>query len=188
MEPLDILEAARADFSERLTAVGPDQWDFPSLCGDWTVRDLALHLVRGNTMAALLLAATSRDDTIAAMRAIEAGDLVAQFDDSADRQAAAFAEPGAFECLCHHPVGDMPGTQLFGFRVCDMGLHAWDLSRAIGADDRLRPEVVEVAWESLSPMAPIIGETGVFGTGPSGSVPDDASLQVRVLDLSGRRP
>ena len=37
-------------------------------------------------------------------------------------------------------------------------------------------------------MAPIIGDIGVFGTGPSGTVADDAPLQQRLLDLSGRRP
>jgi hypothetical protein len=37
-------------------------------------------------------------------------------------------------------------------------------------------------------MAPMLGQTGMFGTGPSGNVPDTADLQTRVLDLSGRRP
>ena len=30
--------------------------------------------------------------------------------------------------------------------------------------------------------------TGMFGDGPSGTVPADAPIQLRVLDLSGRRP
>ncbi|HXX90154.1 MAG TPA: TIGR03086 family metal-binding protein [Acidimicrobiales bacterium] len=188
MEPMGLLRAARADFAARLTAVGPDQWDLPTPCGDWSVRELVLHLVRGNTMAELLLAGTSREDTLAALAEIRPTDLVAAFEDSADRQETAFATPGALERTCHHPVGDIPGSQLLGFRIGDMDLHAWDLARAIGAEESLQPEVVEAVWASLSPMAAFIGETGVFGPGPSGMVPDDAPLQARVLDLSGRRP
>jgi hypothetical protein len=36
-------------------------------------------------------------------------------------------------------------------------------------------------------MAPFIGEVGMFGTGPSGFFNDDAPLQLRLLDLTGRR-
>ena len=38
------------------------------------------------------------------------------------------------------------------------------------------------------PMAPFIGEVGVFGSGPSGTVGDDATVKIRLLDLTGRRP
>jgi uncharacterized protein (TIGR03086 family) len=188
VEPLDVLAAARGDFADRLVAIGPDQWELPTPCRDWSVRDLVGHLVRGQIMAALLLAGTSRDDTLAAMGRPLPEDLVAAFDDTADRQQEAFAEPGALERTCHHPVGDMPGSQLLGFRISDMGIHAWDLARAIGTDETLRPEVVEAMWEAMAPLAPMIGQTGFFGDGPSGSVPDVAPLQERVLDMSGRRP
>jgi uncharacterized protein (TIGR03086 family) len=191
MDPLGVLQAARDDFTDRLTAIGPDQWELPTPCNPWTVRGLVEHLVRGERMTVLLLAGTSRDDTLAAMAeplpTIPA-DLVAAFDARADEAADAFAELGALERTCHHPVGDIPGSQLLGFRIGDLALHAWDLARAIKADETLRPEVVEAVWEALAPMAPFIGETGFFGDGPSGSVPDDAPLQVRVLDVSGRRP
>jgi uncharacterized protein (TIGR03086 family) len=188
MEPLDVLVAARADFRQRLSATGPDQWDRPTPCADWNVRELVSHLVRGNVMADLLLHGTSREDTLAAMAEPVPDDLPAAFDASADRQQAAFEEPGSLERICHHPVGDIPGTQLLGFRIGDMALHAWDLARAIGADETLDADVVAAMWEALAPMAPFIGETGFFGSGPSGSVPEEASLQLRVLDLSGRRP
>jgi hypothetical protein len=80
---------------------------------------------------------------------------------------------------------DMPGAQLF--RIGGLTLHAWDLARA-SADENLDSELVEAVWAQLSPLAPFIAETGVFGVGPSGEVGEGAPLQVRLLDLSGRRP
>jgi hypothetical protein len=73
-------------------------------------------------------------------------------------------------------------------RVGDAVLHAWDLARAIGADDRLPPELVAEVWAGMSPMAAFIGKTGFFGSAPSGEVGEDAALQDRLLDLSGRHP
>ena len=46
----------------------------------------------------------------------------------------------------------------------------------------------KVVWTQLAPMTPFIAQTGVFGAGPSGEVGQDAPLQVRLLDLTGRRP
>jgi uncharacterized protein (TIGR03086 family) len=188
MEPLDVLKASRTEFRRRLSVIGPDQWDLSTPCDHWSVREVVEHVVRGNHMAVLLLHGTSREDTLAAMAEPVPEDLPGAFDDSADRQQAAFDEPGSVERLCHHPVGDIPGSQLLGFRTGDLALHAWDLARAIGADDTLDPDVVTAMWSAMSPMASFIGETGFFGAGPSGTVPDDAPLQQRVLDLSGRRP
>ena len=50
-----------------------------------------------------------------------------------------------------------------------------------------------LSWSSrsgpgMSPMAGFIGKSGFFGSGPSGEVGEDAPLQSRLLDLSGRRP
>ena len=106
------------------------------------------------------------------------------------RQAeyAAFEESGATERIVHHPAMDIPGAQLLGFRIGGLTLHAWDLARGSGGDETLDSELVEAVWAQLSPMAPFIAQTGVFGPGPSGEVGQDAPLQVRLLDLSGRRP
>jgi hypothetical protein len=83
---------------------------------------------------------------------------------------------------------DMAGAQLLGFRIGGLTLHAWDLARGVGSDETLDTELVEAVWAQLSPMTPFIAQTGVFGAGPSGETRKDDPLQVRLLDLSGRRP
>ena len=175
MEPFVALDRARAEVEHRLDAVGPAQWSLPTPCTDWTVRDVVRHLVVGNKMAALLLTGASRDDTLAQIREWHRADgmlapdaLVAAFRTSADAQAAALGRLGVLELTVHHPVGDIPGAQLLRFRVGDMTLHAWDLARAIGADDQLDPELADDVYTSMAPMAPFISPLGMFGSGPSG--------------------
>jgi uncharacterized protein (TIGR03086 family) len=193
MESFVALDRARAEVERRLDAVGPDQWSLPTPCTDWTVRDVARHLVVGNKMAALLVTGAGRDETLAQLRAWHAADgalepaaLVEAFRTTADAQAEALRRPGVLELTVHHPVGDIPGAQLLRFRVGDMTLHSWDMARAIGADEQLDPELADHVYTSMAPMASFIGTTGMFGSGPSGEVDEGAPVQLRLLDLSGR--
>ncbi|MBK9177977.1 MAG: TIGR03086 family protein [Acidimicrobiales bacterium] len=189
MEPLVGLRRAGAELLRRLDLVTEADWDRPTPCEGWTVRDLLRHVDAGNRMTVLALHGGSREETTATMAADHLGDEpAAAVRESVARQEAAFAEPGAMERVCHHPMFDTPGSQLLGFRVGDLAVHAWDLARALGADETLDAELVEDVWRSTEPMAPVIGSIGVFGTGPSGTVPEGAPLQQRLLDLMGRRP
>ena len=140
-------------------------------------------------MSAALLRGASREEATAVRKTIDLGDdPVAAFDAEADQVAAAFAEPGALERTIPPPSGmDMSGARLLGFRIGDYALHGWDLARAIGADEKLDDALVQELWNSLSPMVGVIASAGVFGGGPTGEVGDDAPLQDRLLDLTGRR-
>ena len=103
-------------------------------------------------------------------------------------QEKALGDSAVDERVCQHPAGDMPGAQLRNFRIGDLLVHQWDLARATGGDEALDADVVQLVWDDISPMAPVIAQLGVFGDGPSGTVPADAPLHVRLLDLMGRRP
>jgi uncharacterized protein (TIGR03086 family) len=113
---------------------------------------------------------------------------VRAFVDSADAQAAAFARPGALDATCHTAAGAVPGRQLLTFRTCDLTVHAWDLARAVGADEALDDELVQWVYAAMAPSAEHLGRTGWYGDGPSASLTADAPLQHRLLDLTGRRP
>jgi len=190
MQPLEALALARSEFVRRLQAVTPDDWIHPTPCDDWTVHDLVLHVVSGDRMAAALVRGATRAEATALRQTVDLGDdALAAFNTAADWLAAAFAEPGAFERVCAHPSGLFDtGAQLLGFRIGDYALHAWDLARAIGADETLDDAVVEAVWTALQPVGPLIGSSGVFGAGPTGHVTGAAPLQARLLDLTGRRP
>ena len=187
MEPLDALASARSEFARRLRLVTADDWQRPTPCDDWTVRDLVVHVVGGDRLSAALLRGASREDATAIRASTDLGDdAVVAFDQAADDVAAAFAEPGAFDRDIPHPAMDMTGARLLGFRIGDYALHGWDLARAIDADDTLDGGLVQHIWNTISPMAAMMANTGVFGAGPSDRLGDDAPLQDRLLDLTGR--
>ena len=189
MDQLNAFDVARLEFERRLRQIETGDWDRTTPCGDWNVRELVVHMIGGTRMATALIGGCARDEAIAILAGEDFPEDVARtFTEVADAQAAAFAEDGALERVCAHPAGDFPGTVLLGFRIADDALHAWDLARAIGADETLPAELVEHVWDGIQPMLPIIGSVGVFGDGPSGTVAEDAPMQVRLLDATGRRP
>jgi len=183
------LDRAHSEVRRRLESVAAGQWDLPTPCDGWSVTDLVQHMAVGATMSCQILAGEpwTRDSVVAEVSS--SPDLKHEWEWRTAEERAGFAAPGALGRTVTHPImGDIPCTQFLGMRAGDALLHAWDLARAVGVDDELASELVGEIWANMSPMVGIIGKSGFFGSGPSGEVREDAPLQTRLLDLSGRRP
>ena len=189
MEPLDALARANSGYERRLVAVDAGDWDQPSVCEGWSIRDLVDHVLGGNRFAVALLAGQSADDALAyALQLGFDGDPVVLHRDSAAAQHEAFAAAGALERIVAHPAGELDGRVFLALRLGDLVLHGWDLARSLGADDNLDEELVPAVWAAYQPILGAADEHHAFGGGSSGTVPDDAPLALRLLDLTGRRP
>lgn len=189
MEPLHLLARARAQFAVRLAVVEPDDLARPTPCSDWDVAALISHVINGDRMAVALLDGASAEESRAGLLPLAEGDDAMELFRAAGTELEQrLAQPGAMERVVHHPIGDVPGAMLLGFRAGDCTYHAWDLARAIGQDEELDPEVVAALWAIAVPSAARMQASGRFGAGPSGDVGEDAPLQERLLDLVGRRP
>ncbi len=55
----DDVAAERRAIADLLDTLTPEQWETPSLCGAWTVRDLAAHLVMPHTAGCTTLVLSS---------------------------------------------------------------------------------------------------------------------------------
>ena len=136
---------------------------------------------------ALLLGASTEEAS--AMFSQEAPDnLIEACEESVDAELVALHDEKDRDKIVHHPMGDIPVSQLMNFRIADLTLHSWDLARTIGANEELPATLVDLVYGTLQPLEAIIGQIGVFGEGPSGDIAADASTQLKLLDLTGRRP
>ncbi len=189
MTMLPLLPTAIAETQKRLDSITPDQWSLPTPCEGWDVKELAAHLLGGARMSSILLTGGSKEDVEAAFAsAHQSTDPAADFAAFAAEELANFNAAPSLDVVVNHPAMPMPASQALQFKVSDYTVHAWDLARALGTDETLDPTLVEAVWTALQPMVPMIAHVGVFGAGPSGTLPDDASLQTRLLDTLGRRP
>ncbi len=188
MDPFSTLRNASAGFAGFLSQVSDDQWDTPTGC-EWPVRELVRHVIAGDAMATALVGGASSKEALEILTGTPlADDPTAQFGDAAAAMLEAFEQDGAMERIVHHPMADMPAGQVLGFRMGEAVLHGWDLAQAIEADDTLDPGAVQAVWDATLPSKDMLASLGIFGDGPSGTMADDAPVQLRLLDLTGRRP
>lgn len=157
-------------------------------CTEWTVRDLVNHLVSEQLWVPSLV----RDGCmIEEVGDTFEGDLLgpdpaASWDTAAHSAREALAAPGALERTVHLSYGDTPATAYCAQMVADLVVHAWDLSRAIGFEERLPEELVGFAVEEITPYAGDLEKSGLFGAPVE--PPAGADTQTRLLCLLGRRP
>ena len=184
------LERATTGFGHVVNGVADEAWSSASPCVGWTVRDVVNHVVGGNIMAVRLL------DGASAARAIDGlfdADLLGDATQDVVRRTGAeqltsFGRPGALEMTVHHPATDLPADVFLALRVAELLVHGWDIATGSGQDDHLDETAAIVLWDAIQPLLPVLVDRGVYGEGPSGSVPDDAPVSRRLLDAMGRRP
>jgi uncharacterized protein (TIGR03086 family) len=175
MDLFEQLDRSRLEFGTRLRLVRAEHWSLATPCDEWDVRALVNHVVGGATRYTMLLHGATADEVVATVTLDHLGrDPVASFEQRSQEVVRAFGEPGALLRTVHHPAGDLSGRELLELRVTEFAVHAWDLSRAIGADEQIDPTLVNEMWQRMS----------VAGT----SVEDGESQLARLLHLTGRRP
>jgi hypothetical protein len=113
-------------------------------------------------------------------------DPVASFREIVDQACAAAEAVPDLASTVHCSFGDFTVQQYFWQITMFRGLRAHDIAQAIGQDTTLAPDLVQGIWDQISPHAEQWRAIGVFPAAVE--VPDDASLQDRLLGLTGRRP
>ncbi|MBA8955006.1 maleylpyruvate isomerase family mycothiol-dependent enzyme [Actinomadura namibiensis] len=140
---LSRLRAERLDFADLLDDLGPREWDVPSLCPGWTVRDVAAHLTLSTrTTLPLVL-----------WRAVRArGDWNRMTADLARERAAAFP-PAALVAQIRETAGSARRAPDAGplDPLVDVLVHGQDIARPLG---RVREMPVEPAIAGLEHVLP----------------------------------
>lgn len=186
VELLELFQRAQNQFTDRVDAVAPDQWDDESLPG-WSVADLVAHLVTEHLWVPPLLAGEpaaegrfpdTTDDLLG-------DDPFTGWETAADGALSAFAEDGALLRTVHLTRGPTPATGYILEMTADLVVHAYDLASATDGDTQLDGELVTAALV----YAEGLPEDGVPELiDPPLDVPPSAPPLVRLLARYGRRP
>lgn len=172
-------------FGELVRTIGADQWDLPTPCADWTVRDLVNHVVAENLWTTPLLAGRTIADVGSVYDGdVLGGDPVAATDAAIADARQAVTEPGAPLRTVHLSFGETPAAEYLNQLFADHLLHSWDLAQAIGADDRLDPDLVEACASWFTAVEDAYRQAGAIGPRPS--VASDADAQALLLARFGR--
>ncbi|MFG1876713.1 TIGR03086 family metal-binding protein [Sphaerisporangium sp. NPDC049003] len=184
---LELHAIAMDEFGLRVAMINNDAWNAPTPCSEWSVRDLVNHLVVEQLWVPPLLAGRTVADVGDRFDGDQLGeDPVGRWTEASVGAQHALAEPGALDREVHLSYGTVDARRYCMEMAADLAVHAWDLARGLGADDRVDPELMAEVYDYLSPMAGALAGSGMFGEPVP--VPDDAGPQARTLALTGRRP
>ena len=164
-------------WTDRLSAVGADQWGAPTPCTAWSVRELVNHVVGEDRWTDPLM----RGRTIAEVGASLDGDLLGDDPVRSALEAAAEAVAAVGELLptggvVHLSYGEEQKAEYVHQLTADHLIHAWDLAVATGGDTRLDDDLVaEVAgwYAERAPLyraAGLVGPPGVSNGGAQGDL------------------
>lgn len=180
---MELYEKAQNEFDTILAAVPEDGWDRPSMCREWTVRDVAGHVIWGQHQLRAWVtgapdpardgapgtphpAVMTGDDPVATWRAARMVPSGAELDRSATL-------PG---------LGEVPVPGLMALLVTDLTAHTWDIGHALGLPVDLPSPLVAAsfAWAREH----VVRRPGFFG--PELTPAPDADDQTRMLAFLGR--
>ena len=186
MNPTELHARATAEFDRRVRAVEGDRWTDPTPCEDWNVRALVNHLVNENKWTAPLLGGKTVAEVGDAFDGDLLGDRPKDSWAEASREARTAVDGVAddLERKVHVSWGQISVADYINQLWTDHLIHAWDLARAIGADERLDPELVSVCYEMSAPNEDSLKSSGAFGE--KVTPPPGADEQTKLLAVFGR--
>jgi len=181
-----IYARSSAAFGERVHAID-ERWNEPTPLPGWTVRQLVNHLVNEERWTPPVLAGAAIKEVGSRFDGDLLGDdPVAAFDDAAAAALAAVRADSALEGTVHLSFGDHPAREYAMQLAADHLVHAWDLARAIGADETLDADAVTAVREWFQAMETTYRDMGVIGARVE--IPVDAGTQAQLLAMMGRTP
>jgi uncharacterized protein (TIGR03086 family) len=171
-------------FGTRVTAIRDDQWDLPTPCSDWDVRELVRHLVYEALWTAPLMRGATLEEVGDRFEGDILGDDPKEAWTEAMRESLAAVEEVDLDRQVHLSRGPTPASHYAIELFSDHLIHGWDLSRAIGVDERLDEDMVRFAYDALKPFEDGLKISGMYG--PKVVPPEGADLQTKLLAVAGR--
>jgi len=171
-----------------------EEWELPTDCPGWSVKDHVAHLIGTESM---LLGLPSpppvppglphvrnpigemNEAWVASLRDQSGPVVLAHFRDVTDRRLVELAEmdDAALEADTPSPIGVVPYARFMDVRVMDCWVHEQDIRRAVGRHGHLDGDAAEAAIRRLTSSFPLI-------VGKRVAPPDGTSV---VLDITGPR-
>lgn len=187
MNLMERYRRAQDGFDAMLAAVPPDQWDAPSACTEWTVRDVAGHVIWGQEQLrywAIGQEYGNRNGAPGSPHPIDmAGtDPVATWRAARARSVESLTDEGLGRMVTIPGFGEVPVAAMVTTLVTDHLAHTWDIGHALGLDVPLDAELVPGSFEWA--RANIRRAPGFFG--PELTPPPDGDEQTRWLAFLGR--
>ncbi|HSX27708.1 MAG TPA: TIGR03086 family metal-binding protein [Patescibacteria group bacterium] len=185
MDPKELFARAVGQTTTTMRHLDKRQLGNPTPCDEWDVRALLNHMVYELRWVPDMLAGR----TVSEVGKRYDGDLLGSDVFSAWQHAADAAlvavkhvDP---KTVVHLSYGDMPAKDYIAEVGGDILVHTWDLDQGLSCTLCIEPDLAQAVYEITLPKQPKLVQSGLFA--PRIPVPNDSSIQIKLLALFGRR-
>ena len=178
--PVELYGEVVKNTKQIITNVRPDQTGASTPCSEWDVKALIDHMIGGTLFFAGMFAGKEPE------KPSGNGDLADIYQSGTEKVLEGAQKPGALEKSYQTPFGEMSGGEFMYGAFMDNLVHGWDLAKATGQNTDLSEAHAQVCYQAFAPMMDGFRQAGAFG--PEVSVPDNASIQHKMLGMMGRQP
>ena len=192
---IELYEAAVQAFRQTLSGVKSDQMSNSTPCSEWNVQKLVNHNLK---VTAFTEGALTGNITVNPMEVdgpLPPEGAQEALDTSVAKILELIKAPGALEKELNTPFGTMPGAQFMVNPFGDLLIHQWDLAKGTSQSTTLDGGLVEACYNFLAPNIDgmrnpegIVEAGGAHIFSAAVSVSQSASLQDKLLGISGRHP
>jgi uncharacterized protein (TIGR03086 family) len=187
--PLPLLPVAAEGFSWRVHAVPEGGWRRPTPATGWSVRDVVNHVVSEHLWAPHLIRGETLDQVGDRYDGDVLGDNpVPAWDAAIDASLKAWAaldDADGETRPVHTSAGQIPATEYADQMLLDLVVHAWDMARGAGLDDRLDEAC---AGHLLRWARPRVADWASYGVFEPPVPIDSDDPQDQLVALTGRDP
>lgn len=186
LDPRPMLSESMSIVTTTIDAISPSDLERPTPCPDWTVRELAAHIVG---VARRIEAVGDGRPAMSVPIVVDdiADDAIGhEWRTASDRALAAWADDAKLGQIVSPPFGDMPGGAALGIYVSEITVHTWDLATAIGHEPAWNQEIAAACLAGIEDKLPATGRGDEMPFTDATPVGDDASAVVRLAAFCGR--
>ncbi len=205
----NLLRVVRDEAEAMFTlAAIPENWESPTPCGHWQVRDIIAHMVdvtegyleafriarEGGSAPppiGLLTMAERLDEHALAFRSVPQDELLARLRDDFARMMEVFeglsAEDWTGLMVSHPFMGPVPAFFYPTFHLVDYGVHGWDIREGLGLPNGLSGDVADflapimfILWQATTVPDRVGSETIRAGVRVSG--PNGGAWRITVSE------
>jgi uncharacterized protein (TIGR03086 family) len=187
MDTVETYRRAQDEFDAVVAAVEAEQWDLPSACAGWTVRDVAGHVIWGQRQLRAWATCEDYAEAAGAPGAPRPSVLVEDDPLAVWRAAREATDPTLTVTTLARTttlvgLGEVPIAAVVTLLTTDLTAHTWDIGHALGGEVRLDPTLVRLAFDLA--RANVVRRPGFFG--PELVPPPESDEQTRMLAFLGR--
>ncbi|MFJ9812831.1 TIGR03086 family metal-binding protein [Streptomyces sp. NPDC101158] len=181
------LTACAAEAARVSRGITAEQLAGPTGCTDWTVRELANHLVlyTAHGLEHRALRTELPDETVRRDFTADA-DWSERYAAQLDRALAAWAKPEAWEGDVDLGGSALPAPEIAAMLLAELALHGWDLARATDQEFTVPEETGRHLLGVVERYAEMYREYQGFAAAVT--VPAGGGAFTRALAASGRTP